>query len=261
MIQFGLSTTVFGALSPGPQAWQLAATHGFSEVELVAHATALAPEKRQTFLSANETARTAGVHIGSVSVTLADASLAVGVLQHLGCSLLVIRAGSCRIHTNDARAPSPDMHALRRTLEPIVVQAGDAGVSVAVEFPAAWSAQSIVDLIEAMEAPAMGVCLDLGHAHLNEGAPEMIEQLAGYTRTIHVHDNLGRTDEHRLPFAGAIDWPAILMELEKTGYSGAMTIELPADADPGTVLARAVGARTRLQAILDDLAQPMVFPE
>jgi sugar phosphate isomerase/epimerase len=261
MIQFGLSTSVFGMSPLEPRAWELAATHGFSEIELAAASAALAPDKRPALSALQDNARASNVHIASLSVHLADAATALAAVQDLNCSLVVIRAGSCRIHPGDAKTPAPDAHGLRRALEPIAVQAGHIGVSVAVEFPPTWRAQAIVDLLEAMEAPAIGVCLDLGHAHLNEGAPETIEQLAGYTRTIHVHDNLGRTDEHRLPFAGAIDWPAILMELEKTGYSGAMTLELPGDSDPAVVLARAVGARTRLQAILDDLAQPMVFPE
>jgi hypothetical protein len=51
------------------------------------------------------------------------------------------------------------------------------------------------------------------------------------------------------------------MELEKTGYRGPLVLEVAGDPDPAAAITRAVGARTRLQAILDDLAQPMVFPE
>lgn len=261
MISLGLSTSVFGAAAPGSREWALAAEHGFHEVELTASSAFLTPDTRQVLSGLQDGARASGVHIASLSVGLADAPAAVTAIRELGCALLVVRAGSCRIHPADARTPAPDAHALRRALEPIAVEAAHQGVGLAVEFPASWPAQAVVDLLDAMEATSLGVCLDVGHAHLNEGAPETIEQLAGYTRTIHLHDNLGRSDEHRLPFAGAIEWPAILMELEKTGYAGPMTIELPADGDLGAVLTRAVGARTRLQAILDDLAQPMVFPE
>ena len=94
----------------------------------------------------------------------------------------------------------------------------------------------------------------MGHAHLSGGAPETIEALSGYLVTVHAHDNQGRDDQHRLPYSGSVDWPATLMALWKTGFTGP-------DPDAATTLARAVGARTRLQAILDDLAQPMVFPE
>jgi sugar phosphate isomerase/epimerase len=262
MIQFGLSTSVFGAVAPGAREWDLAAEHGFRNIELVLPPNLLAPDKRQILSAVHASAKNAGITIGSLSVGLADATVALAVTNELNCSRLVIRAGTCRLHSGDARGPAPDGHALRRALEPVAVQADHSRITTAIEFPAAWPAQTVIDWLEAMDAPALGVCLDLGHTHLNEGAPEAIEQLAGYTRTLHVHDNLGRTDEHRLPFAGSIDWPAILMELEKTGYAGPMTIELPqADPDLAGVLTRAVGARTRLQAILDDLAQPMVFPE
>ena len=262
MIQFGLSTSVFGALPPGPRECESIARYGFSEIELVVPSALLAADKRQGLLLIEHNARGAGVNVASLSVSLADAANALDAIQELKCPLLTIRAGTCRIHGGDARGSAPDAHTLRRLLEPLAIQAAQIAVSAAVEFPAAWPSQAIIDLLDALEAPALGACLDLGHAHMTEGAAEAIEQLAGYTRTIHLHDNLGRTDEHRLPFAGAIDWPAILMELEKTGYAGSMTIELPqADSDVDAVLTRAVGARTRLQAILDDLAKPMVFPE
>jgi DNA-directed RNA polymerase specialized sigma24 family protein len=96
---------------------------------------------------------------------------------------------------------------------------------------------------------------------LRNGEIARPEQLAGYVQTIHVNDNLGRTDDHRLPFAGAIEWPAVLMELEKTGYSGPLVLELAGEPDAATAIARAVGARTRLQGILEDLAQPFTFAE
>jgi hypothetical protein len=51
------------------------------------------------------------------------------------------------------------------------------------------------------------------------------------------------------------------MAFWKTGYTGPAVFELTAEPDVATTLTRAVSARTRLQAILDDLAQPMVFPE
>jgi sugar phosphate isomerase/epimerase len=92
-------------------------------------------------------------------------------------------------------------------------------------------------------------------------APEAIEILSGHILTTHLSDNHAQDDAHRAPGSGSVDWPAVLTELWKTGYAGPAIIELAADQDAPAALTRAVGARTRLQAILDDLAQPMVFPE
>jgi len=265
MSTVGLCTTVFGNRPPGPQDWASISSHGFTEIEL-----ALAPRRqdaadRAALAALKETAAGAGVHLAALSVALADAESGIGSANELGCKLLVVRAGPCRLHPADpreSRSPgSSDPGAMRRIVEPLSAIAESRGVSLAIEFPSSWPAQEAVRLLEALDAPPVGVCLDLGHAHLQEGAPEAIEQLAGYVHTIHVNDNLGRADDHRLPFAGAIEWPAVLMELEKTGYTGPLVLELAGEPDTATAIARAVGARTRLQAILDDLAQPMVFPE
>ena len=79
--------------------------------------------------------------------------------------------------------------------------------------------------------------------------------------TTHVHDNRGRTDDHLVPFDGTIDWPAALMALSKVGYTGPLVFELPDHGDASRTMARAVAARQRIQAILEDLAMPFGFEE
>jgi len=261
MSTVGLCTTVFGNRTPGPQDWASIASHGFTHIELARAPRRLDAADRASLAVLKETAEAAGVHLASLSVALMEAESGIGSAEELGCRLLVVRAGPCRLHGADPRPAATDSQSMRRIIEPLAAIADARGVSLAIEFPSSWPAQEAVRLLEAVEVPSVGVCLDLGHSHMTEGAPEAIEQLAGYVHMIHVHDNLGRNDDHRLPFAGAIEWPAVLMELEKTGYTGPLVLELAGEPDSATAIARAVGARTRLQAILDDLAQPMAFPE
>jgi sugar phosphate isomerase/epimerase len=105
------------------------------------------------------------------------------------------------------------------------------------------------------------VCLDIGHAHVAGDPAEAMETLSGYVTVVHLNDNQGREDSHRAPYSGSVDWPLTLMALWKTGFAGPAVVEMTPDPDVSTSLLRAIGARTRLQAILDDLALPMVFPE
>ena len=62
-------------------------------------------------------------------------------------------------------------------------------------------------------------------------------------------------------FDGTIDWPATLMAMWKIGYDGNFVFEVADHGDAGSVLQRTVGARTRLQAILKGLAEPIEFDE
>jgi sugar phosphate isomerase/epimerase len=89
--------------------------------------------------------------------------------------------------------------------------------------------------------------------------PDAIEALAGHVVTTHVHDNRQAGDDHLLPFAGTIDWQATLAAFWKVGYDGRLVFEVADHGDAAGVLDRLVGVRRRLQAILEDLAQPFPF--
>ncbi len=121
---------------------------------------------------------------------------------------------------------------------------------------------ALLDWLEGdLELGDAAVCLDVGHAHLVGGSPEAAEVLSGHVITTHIHDNRGASDDHLVPFAGTIDWPATLTALFKIGYAGPLVFELPDHGNADRVLERAVAARGRLQAILDDLETPMGFEE
>ncbi len=261
MTRFGLSTTVFGGTRLGAREIDLIAASGFRLVELAAGPGRFDVRDPSRVAEVRASIASAGLDIAGVSVPLADASLAVPALVELGCPLLVALAGSCAAHGHPAVQTMPDSGALRRAIEHVSEHATEHGIALAIEFPAALRADDAVALVDSLDGAPIGVCLDTGHAHLGEGAPEAIECLSGYILTTHLHDNHGRDDGHRAPFSGAIDWPATLMELWKTGFTGPAIFEVSATPDAATALARVIGARTRLQAILDDLAQPMVFPE
>lgn len=113
------------------------------------------------------------------------------------------------------------------------------------------SAESLVDFIEnELDLPDIGICLDVGHAFLMGDLIDAIETAAGYLITTHVHDNHGKTDEHLVPFEGAIDWAAALMAAQKIGYDGALMLEVANTATPTHVLTATDRARRRFEEIL-----------
>jgi sugar phosphate isomerase/epimerase len=134
---------------------------------------------------------------------------------------------------------------------------------VAVQAPGGRlaSAETLVAVLESLDDPRLGVCLDVGHAHLVDAASESPEVLSGLVMTVLLHDSNGREDVHRAPGEGTVNWAAVLTACWKTGYSGPWFIDVAEEPGRGRPVARAVGARTRLRAILEDLAQPMTFTE
>jgi sugar phosphate isomerase/epimerase len=87
--------------------------------------------------------------------------------------------------------------------------------------------EKIADLIHTLHMDDLGVCFDIGHAHVMSNVAEAFHTLKPYIRSTHIHDNKGEKDEHLFPGEGTIDWneamrllrtaphiPPILMEVE-----------------------------------------------
>ena len=66
-----------------------------------------------------------------------------------------------------------------------------------------------------------------------------------------LHDNLGVTDQHLVPFEGGVDWPAAMMTMQKVGYDGMLMLEVAGGADWRDVLKRAARARTKLERLCE----------
>ncbi|HYN08093.1 MAG TPA: sugar phosphate isomerase/epimerase family protein [Vicinamibacterales bacterium] len=191
---------------------------------------------------------------------IAETTAGLDAARELGCAFVVLHLGLPRGQTIPAGDNDPG--AMRRSLETLAEAASAAGVRLALEvIPNDLSTPAaLADLLGGdLELDDAGICLDFGHAHMMSGAPEAAETLAGYLITTHVHDNNGRSDDHLVPFAGTIDWTTTLMAMGKVGYAGPLIFEVADHGDAPGVLTRTVGARRRLQAILEDLARPMDF--
>lgn len=85
----------------------------------------------------------------------------------------------------------------------------------------------LVELIETSHIADMGVCFDVGHAHIMSDVAGAFEILKKHIRSTHVHDNAKDRDSHLWPGQGSINWketmellrsapqtPAVLLEIE-----------------------------------------------
>jgi sugar phosphate isomerase/epimerase len=204
----------------------------------------------------------ASSHGPSREEAIAETTAALDAARELGCAYAVLHLGLPR----GQKLPPGDNDpaAVRRSLEALAQAAQASGVRLAIEvIPNELSTPAaLTDLLGGdLEIGDTGVCLDFGHAHMMSGTVEAAETLAGHLLATHVHDNNGRSDDHLVPFAGTIDWPTSLMAMQKVGYAGPFVFEVADHGDAASVLTRTVGARRRLQAILDDLVRPLDFQQ
>lgn len=87
----------------------------------------------------------------------------------------------------------------------------------------------------------IGVCLDLGHAHIGEGVEPALSELSDALRSSHIHDNHGERDEHLWPGGGTIDFgPAFAgLNAAKQQPAGVLEIHYSLGENPAEVVEQA----------------------
>jgi len=273
-VQFGVSTQLYHGRRLRREHLAEIASHGFDTVEIIATrshvdyhdvsaldeiADWLARERlRLHSIHAPVTERfESGRWVAPFSNASPDAKVREHALRETKAALELARRVSVdvlvvHLGLQDAllaSAADNARDAARRSVEAIAAYASPLGVRVALEvIPNALStADALAALVEDLDLPNVGICLDLGHAHMMGDVVDAIETLSGMLVATHVHDNHGTRDEHLPPFEGTIDWPGALMALQKVGYEGPMMLELASTDSPAPVLERGRHAIGRLE--------------
>lgn len=175
---------------------------------------------------------------------------ALDVAATVPYNVLVTHCGAPVPH---ARPGDNNRGALVRSLEELSPAAQRYDVRIAVEvIPNELSTSAaLVELIESdIDAEALGICLDVGHARLMGDVVDAIETCSGHVITTHLHDNRGRSDDHLVPGKGIIDWDAALLAFQKVGYDGVWMLELAVAAERKPILEQAAKARARFESLL-----------
>lgn len=185
--------------------------------------------------------------------TMREMEAAIGIAKTIPFKFLVVHLG-----VPDVQQPSGDdnhREAAIRSVEEIHAMAEPVGATVALEVMGnnLSTAPDLVEILErSFEGMNLGICMDVGHAHILGDTAEAIETASEYLVTTHIHDNRRQSDDHLVPFHGSINWGATIMALEKIGYDGVLMYEVRASESPKAVLERAVAARRKLEALMMD---------
>jgi sugar phosphate isomerase/epimerase len=161
----------------------------------------------------------------------------VGALRYAelaGAELLVYHGARVRLGATRAQARLDfEARSLRRALK----AAGATRVRLAIEnlapvYPgpayACHDPAAVAELVRRLDSDRVGVCLDLGHAHIVSGIldrplPDLLAPALEHVILFHVHDNFGarvdvpragqleplRLDLHLAPGAGCLPWDAV----------------------------------------------------
>lgn len=124
---------------------------------------------------------------------------------------------------------------LRAALKRVAPAAEDAGVTLAIENHIDLTGDEMVELIESVHSPNLGVTLDTGNnLRLFEDPVEVCRKLAPYTRATHVKDiGVWRGDPKDFSFwpsvalgDGIVDLRPVVGFLKKAKYRGLLCVEV-----------------------------------
>ena len=194
------------------------------------------------------------------NATLHEIEAAVRIARIIPFQYLVVHLGVPAVQ--NPAAEDNNLDAAIRSVEHIHAMAQEVDVTVALEVMGnnLSTAPDLVDILErTFEGADLGICMDVGHAHLLGDTADAIEIASEYLMTTHIHDNRRQSDDHLVPFQGNINWAATIMALEKIGYDGVLMYEVKGAESPRAVLERAVAARKRLEALMSESSQLSAF--
>ncbi|MBR5091440.1 MAG: sugar phosphate isomerase/epimerase [Ruminiclostridium sp.] len=125
------------------------------------------------------------------------------------------------IHLPDDEFPINDTGVER--LGEIIGKASGYGVNVA--FENLRNIRNLSYVMEHFPFTNVGVCYDSCHNANYSPGTDLTALYGNRLKALHLHDNGGIRNQHRLPFDGNIDWNTLAGRLKAVGYRGAITLE------------------------------------
>jgi sugar phosphate isomerase/epimerase len=155
----------------------------------------------------------------------------IDIAAQLGIRAVVIHPGGRRVATTRAERQR-DWRLNVETFRRLGDLAGERELRIGLEnlMGRYRAPYELLDLIAAIDHPAIGVTFDTSHANVvGLDLPTAIREFGRSLVATHISDNDGSGDQHRTPGNGEIDWPAVMEALRDVNYAGLFDLEIPGE--------------------------------
>jgi sugar phosphate isomerase/epimerase len=169
-------------------------------------------------------------------------------------------AGVIVLHLSEHRPPTPSRAAewdgVRSCIDALTPELTAARVAIAFENLVPDNLPLLRRVFEEYPADVAGLCYDAGHGNLLPDTLGLdgLETCRDRLLAVHLHDNDGTGDQHRLPFTGTVDWNRLTALLAGSSYQHGASLEVSMRAEPITdmdvYLAHAHTAAEQLNAMV-----------
>lgn len=151
--------------------------------------------------------------------------------RKLGGSLVVVHCSTIR----PDGVPADERLGRVAQLKATVAELGSFGAQIGVQYafenlpsyhPLGADVAELAGILDEVQAPNTGLCLDTGHANMTGSAAAAVAQGGKRILYVHVSDNSGQKDDHDMPTYGTMDTYAIARQLHLIGYEGTLMLEV-----------------------------------
>lgn len=125
--------------------------------------------------------------------------------------------------TNEDTPPPPSILGLDR-IKYLVDLAEQKNVNIALEN--VRRPEYLQFIFENVQSSRLGFCYDSGHENCYTKGTDLLSLYGDKLMALHLHDNDGTDDQHRIPGEGIINWDSIVRKIKQTTYSGAASLEV-----------------------------------
>lgn len=163
------------------------------------------------------------INIGSLNRNMLEASLNELITCMRSCNKLGIEIATVHpgfISPLGMVDKSKVIDMTKASLFRLEAEAAELGVKIAFEnMPACPMCLGTTpgDLLTLLEGTELGICFDIGHANTTNTVQEFLDLKDRFVN-VHIHDNMGVSDEHLPIGKGTVDFPAVINALGSRRY-------------------------------------------
>jgi sugar phosphate isomerase/epimerase len=127
-------------------------------------------------------------------------------------------------HPTGGSEPPPISTVGMDRIRALVERAEMCGVRIAMEN--VRNNHALIKILDTIDSPMLGLCYDSGHDYIWSHTPyALLKRYKDRLFAVHLHDNLGKSDDHLAPGEGKINWSIVRKEIEHSVYQGSYTLE------------------------------------
>ncbi len=115
---------------------------------------------------------------------------------------------------------------IRKSLDQLQPFAASRTVRLALENMPGDDFDMLESLLSEYEAQFLGLCFDSGHANLGGIGLHHLERVRDRLIAVHLHDNDGKYDQHKIPFTGTVDWASLADIFAASTYEQGVNLEV-----------------------------------